>query len=107
MFIRYYLRKPRLDNFKSNIFDFISNIGERLIRLVNNNNKYEDSRQSFSEMTDSFQTTTDAFGSIITYRWHNGRIETIDYDPNRSDREDKRDLQIFEANFLCNVQENT
>ena len=107
IFIRYYLRKPRLDNFKSNLFDFISNIGERLIRLVNNNNKYEDSRQSFSELTDTFQTITDPFVSITTYRWHNGRIETINYDPSRSDRENKRDLQIFEANFLCNVQENT
>lgn len=107
VFIRYYLKKPRLDNFKSNIFDFMSNIGERLIRLINNNNKYEDSRQSFSELTDTFQTITDPFVSIITYRWHNGRIETIDYDPSRTDREDKRDLQIFEASFLCNVQENT
>ena len=81
--------------------------GERLIRLINNKNKYEDSVNTFSELDSTFATLADAFSSIVTYRWHNGRIENIDYDPSRSDREDKRDLQIFEADFLCNVMEIT
>ena len=54
-----------------------------------------------------FNLLSDVFSSIVTYRWHNGRIENIDYSPSRSDREDKRDLQIFEADFLCNVMEIT
>jgi len=105
--IRYYLRKPRLDNYRTNVFDFMADRGERLIRLMNNNTKYEDSINSFSEIDFNFAVLADAFSSIVTYRWHNGRIEGIDYNPSRSDREDKRDLQIFEADFLCNVMELT
>ena len=105
--IRYYLRKPRLDNYRTNVFDFMADRGERLIRLINNKNKYEDSINSFSEIDFNFNVLADAFSSIVTYRWHNGRIENIDYSPSRSDREDKRDLQIFEADFLCNVMELT
>ena len=105
--IRYYLRKPRLDNYRTNVFDFMADRGERLIRLINNKNKYEDSINSFSEIDFNFNVLADAFSSIVTYRWHNGRIENIDYSPSRSDREDKRDLQIFEADFLCNVMEIT
>ena len=81
--------------------------GERLIRLINNKNKYEDSVNSFSELDTTFGTLADVFSSIVTYRWHNGRIGNIDYDPSRSAKEDKRDLQIFEADFLCNVMEIT
>tara|TARA_R110000751_G_scaffold29079_2_gene75251 strand:- start:2575 stop:3099 length:525 start_codon:yes stop_codon:yes gene_type:complete len=105
--IRYYLRKPRLDNYRTNIFDFMSDRGERLIRLINNKNKYEDSINTFSEIDFTFGTLADVFSSIVTYRWHNGRIDNIDYNPSRSEREDKRDLQIFEADFLCNVMEIT
>ena len=107
IFIRYYLRKPRLINYRTNIFDYMSDIDKRLIRLINNNTKYEDSINSFSELDTNFGTLADVFSSIVTYRWHNGRISDIDYDPSRSDAEDKRDLQIFEANFLCNVMELT
>ena len=107
VFIRYYLRKPRLDNYRTNVFDFMSDRGERLIRLMNNNTKYEDSINSFAELDSNFGVLADEFSSIVTYRWHNGRISGIDYDPSRSDRENKRDLQIFEADFLCNVMELT
>jgi hypothetical protein len=81
--------------------------GERLIRLFNNNTKYEDSINTFSEIDFTFGTMADVFSSIVTYRWHNGKINAIDYDPSRSDREEKRDLQIFEADFTCNVMETT
>ena len=107
VFIRYYLRKPRLDNYRTNVFDFMADRGERLIRLLNNNTKYEDSINSFSEIDFNFNVLADEFSSIVTYRWHNGRISGIDYDPSRSDRENKRDLQIFEADFICNVMELT
>ena len=107
VFIRYYLRKPRLDNYRTNVFDFMADRGERLIRLMNNNTKYEDSINSFSEIDFNFNVLADAFSSIVTYRWHNGRINGIDYNPSRSARENKRDLQIFEADFLCNVMELT
>jgi len=107
VFIRYYLRKPRLDNYRTNVFDFMADRGERLIRLFNNNTKYEDSINTFSELDLAFGTLADPFGSIVTYRWHNGKINMIDYDPSRSDREEKRDLQIFEADFTCNVMETT
>ena len=107
VFIRYYLRKPRLDNYRTNVFDFMADRGERLIRLMNNNTKYEDSINSFSEIDFNFGVLADEFSSIVTYRWHNGRIDSIDYDPSRSAREDKRDLQIFEADFTCNVMELT
>ncbi|QDP55040.1 MAG: hypothetical protein Tp1111SUR768151_9 [Prokaryotic dsDNA virus sp.] len=105
--IRYYLRKPRLRNYRTNIFDYMSDRGERLTRLINNNTKYEDENNTFSELDLSFGTLADVFSSIVTYRWHNGRVESIDYDPVRTDAEDKRDLQIFEANFICNVMELT
>ena len=107
VFIRYYLRKPRLDNYRTNVFDFMADRGERLIRLINNKTKYEDSINSFSEIDFNFNVLADVFSSIVTYRWHNGRIDSIDYDPSRSDRENKRDLQIFEADFICNVMELT
>ena len=105
--IRYYLRKPRLINYRTSIFDYMSDRGERLTRLINNNTKYEDENNSFAELDLSFGTLADVFSSIVTYRWHNGRIESIDYSPSRSDSENKRDLQIFEANFICNVMELT
>ena len=105
--IRYYLRKPRLDNYRTNVFDFMADRGERLIRLINNKTKYEDSINSFSELDFNFGVLADVFSSIVTYRWHNARIDSIDYNPSRSGREDKRDLQIFEADFLCNVMELT
>ena len=107
VFIRYYLRKPRLDNYRTNVFDFMADRGERLIMLINNKTKYEDSINSFAELDFNFGVLADAFSSIVTYRWHNGRIDSIDYDPSRSDRENKRDLQIFEADFICNVMELT
>ena len=105
--IRYYLRKPRSINYRTSIFDYMSDRGERLTRLINNNTKYEDENNSFAELDLSFGTLADVFSSIVTYRWHNGRIESIDYSPSRSDSENKRDLQIFEANFICNVMELT
>jgi len=105
--IRYYLRKPRLDNYRTNVFDFMADRGERLIRLINNKTKYDDAINSFSELDFNFGVLADVFSSIVTYRWHNGRINNIDYSPSRSEREDKRDLQIFEADFLCNVMELT
>tara|TARA_R100000734_G_scaffold10322_1_gene7749 strand:- start:3659 stop:4183 length:525 start_codon:yes stop_codon:yes gene_type:complete len=105
--IRYYLRKPRLINYRTSIFDYMSDRGERLTRLINNNTKYEDENNSFAELDLPFGTLADVFSSIVTYRWHNGRIESIDYSPSRSDSENKRDLQIFEANFICNVMELT
>ena len=40
--IRYYLRKPRLINYRTSIFDYMTDRGERLTRLINNNTKYED-----------------------------------------------------------------
>ena len=107
VFIRYYLRKPRLIKYRTNIFDYLADKGERLTRLINNNTKYEDSINSFSELDLNFGTLADEFSSIVTYRWHNGRISDIDYDPSRSESEEKADLQIFEANFLCNVMELT
>ena len=105
--IRYYLRKPRLINYRTSIFDYLSDKGERLTRLINNNTKYEDENNTFSELDLPFGTLADVFSSIVTYRWHNARIAEIDYNPTRSESEDKRDLQIFEANFLCNVMELT
>ena len=105
--IRYYLRKPRLINYRTNIFDYMSDRGERLTRLINNNTKYEDENNSFSELDLPFGTLADVFSNIVTYRWHNARIENINYAPARSDSENKRDLQIFEANFICNVMELT
>ena len=107
VFIRYYLRKPRLRNYRTNIFDYMTDRGERLTRLINNNTKYEDAINTFSELDTNFGTLGDSFSSIVTYRWHNGRIEDINYSPSRSDSETKNDLQIFEANFLCNVMELT
>tara|TARA_Y100000004_G_C8870394_1_gene393046 strand:+ start:437 stop:961 length:525 start_codon:yes stop_codon:yes gene_type:complete len=107
VFIRYYLRKPRLINYRTSIFDYLADKGERLTRLINNNTKYEDSKNSFSELDLAFGTLADVFSSIVTYRWHNARIDNINYDPSRSASEDKRDLQIFEANFICNVMELT
>ena len=41
VFIRYYLRKPRLINYRQNIFEYMADRGERLIRLLNNNVKYD------------------------------------------------------------------
>ena len=79
--IRYYLRKPRLINYRTSIFDYMSDRGERLTRLINNNTKYEDENNSFAELDLSFGTLADS--------------------------ENKRDLQIFEANFICNVMELT
>ena len=29
----------------------------------------------------------------------------VDFDPDRTEKEDKKDLQIMEAEFLCNVME--
>ena len=107
VFIRYYLRKPRLINYRQNIFEYMADRGERLIRLLNNNVKYEDSVNTYSELDTTFGTLADTFSNIVTYRWHNGRISDINYDPSRSASEDRRDLQIFEANFLCNVMELT
>ena len=78
-----------------------------MTRLINNNTKYEDENNTFAELDLPFGTLADVFSSIVTYRWHNARIAEIDYNPTRSESEDKRDLQIFEANFLCNVMELT
>ena len=104
--IRYYIRKPRATNhFQVNIHKYLSDISERLIRLIDNKNKHEDTNIFFGEIVDTFGTLTDLFSDIIAYRWHNGRIININFDPDRTDKEDKKDLQIMEAQFLCNVME--
>ena len=104
--IRYYLRKPRgTGYYKSNVFDLLSRKSERLIRLIDINNKHQDADMFFGEVDLTFGTISEPFGNVIAYRWHNGRVENIDFDPPRTDKEDKRDLQIMEAQFLCNVME--
>jgi len=106
--IKYYIRKPRNTNhFQTNIHDFLSDKSERLIRLVDSNNKKQDENIFFGEYDQTFGTIADIFSNIISYRWHNGRITNIDFNPPRTPKEDKRDLQIMQADFLCNVMELT
>tara|TARA_Y100000593_G_C4311934_1_gene338837 strand:+ start:826 stop:1359 length:534 start_codon:yes stop_codon:yes gene_type:complete len=104
--IRYYIRKPRATNhFQTNIHEYLSDTSERLIRLIDNKNKHEDENIYFGEIADTFGEITDLFSDIIAYRWHNARISNVDFDPDRTEKEDKKDLQIMEAEFLCNVME--
>ena len=106
--LRYYVRKPRSTNhFQTNIHDYLSDKSERLIRLIDNNNKKDDQNVFFGELAILFSLIPDIFSDIISYRWHNARIASVDFDPPRTDKETKNDLQIMEAQFLCNVMEIT
>lgn len=104
--IRYYVRKPRSTNhFQTNIHNYLSDKSERLIRLIDSKNKHDDQNVFFGELDLTFGSIPDFFSDIIAYRWHNARIESVDFDPPRTDKETKNDLQIMEAQFICNVME--
>ena len=104
--IRYYVRKPRATNhFQTNIHDYFSDKSERLIRLIDSKNKHDDKNVFFGELDLTFSLIADIFSDIIAYRWHNARIESVDFNPARTANETKNDLQIMEAEFLCNVME--
>ena len=40
-----------------------------------------------------------------SYKWHDGQITNIDYQPDRGDEEDDSDLQIASIMFQCNSME--
>lgn len=74
----YRLTKGRFN--KSNNFEQLINFSDRIKRLVNNNSNYKPSS---------------------TYKWNDGVISSINYDPNLDDEE--IGYQVADLTFNCNV----
>ena len=101
--MRYYLQKGNYD--KHTHIDYITDTGERITRLFNDKRNPIATNELFQGIIAQFSEGNEQFGAMVAYTFHDGRIENVDYQPNRSDNEEKNDLHIVEFEFIGIVTE--
>lgn len=101
--IKYYLRKGNYD--KHSHIDYLTDIGERITRLFNDKSNATSTSDLFQGVLSQFSESNIAFGNMVAYTFHEGRIESVSYDPSRDDSEELEDLHIVEFEFLAIVTE--
>ena len=101
--IRYYLKKGNYG--KQSHIDFLTDIGERITRLFNDKSNASSVSELFQGILTQFSQMNDAFQSAVAYSFHDGRIESLSYQPDRDESEENPELHIVEFEFLAVVTE--
>jgi len=101
--LRYYLQKGNYG--KHTHIDYLTDTGERVARLFNDKRNATATSELFQGIISQFSESDESFGAMVAYTFHDGRIEDISYQPNRSESEDKSDLHIVEFEFIGIVTE--
>jgi hypothetical protein len=101
--IRFYLQKGNYD--KHTHIDYLTDTGEKITRLFNDKNNPTSTNELFQGIISQFSESNIAFGSLVAYTFHDGRIENVNYQPDRSDVEEKSDLHIIDFEFIGIVTE--
>ena len=101
--IRYYLQKGNYD--KHTHIDYLTDTGERVARLFNDKRNPTSTNELFQGIISQFSESNEAFGDMVAYTFHDGRIENIAYQPDRQDNEEKSDLHIIDLDFIGIVTE--
>ena len=101
--IKYYLRKGNYE--KHTHIDYLTDTGERIARLFNDKSNADSTNALFQGIIAQFVDSNVAFGALVAYTFHDGRIQDISYQPSRSDKEERSELHIVEFEFLAIVTE--
>ena len=101
--IRYYLRKGNYG--KQTHLDFLTEIGERIQRLFNDKSNATSVNDLFQGILLDFSQMNSTFEQSVAYSFHDGRIETLSYQPDRDESEENPELHILEFEFLAVVTE--
>ena len=101
--IRYYLRKGNYE--KHTHIDYLTDTGERIARLFNDKSNPSSTNELFQGIIGQFSESNAQFGAMVAYTFHDGRVQDIDYSPDRSDAEELNDLHIIEFEFIGIVTE--
>lgn len=101
--IRYYLRKGNYG--KLTHLDFMTDIGERIQRLFNDKSNASSVNDLFQGIITQFSQLQSTFEQSVAYSFHDGRIETLTYQPDRDESEEISELHILEFEFLAVVTE--
>lgn len=101
--IRYYLQKGNYG--KHSHLDYLTDTGEKITRLFNDKNNPTSTNELFQGIIAQFSESNISFGKLVAYTFHDGRIENVTYNPDRSDSEEKSDLHIVEFEFIGIVTE--
>ena len=101
--LRYYLKKGNYE--KHTHLDYLTSIGERLTRLFNDKQNATSTNDLFQGVLSQFSESTGSFAQNIAYTFHDGRIDSIDYQPNKSEAEEIENLNVIELTFLAVVTE--
>ena len=101
--IRYYLRKGNYG--KLTHLDFLTDTAERIQRLFNDKSNATSVNDLFQGILSQFSQLQSSFESSVAYSFHDGRIETLTYQPDRDESEENTELHIVEFEFLAVVTE--
>lgn len=101
--IRYYLYKGNYG--KHTHLDVLTNIGERITRLFNDKSNATSVNDLFQGVLSQFSQAQDTFASAVAYSFHDARIESTSYQPDRDESEESSELNILEFEFLAVVTE--
>tara|TARA_B100001939_G_C16833160_1_gene569625 strand:- start:247 stop:759 length:513 start_codon:yes stop_codon:yes gene_type:complete len=101
--IRYYLKKGNYG--KVTHLDLLTNVGERITRLFNDKSNATSVNDLFQGVLAQFSQSQDSFADAIAYSFHDGRIESTTYQPDRDESEESSELHIVEFEFLAVVTE--
>jgi len=101
--ISYYLQKGNYE--KHTHLDYLTDMGEKITRLFNDKTNAVSTNDLFQGIISQFSESNQAFGSMVAYTFHDGRIENVDYQPDRNDDEEMEDLNIVKFEFIATVTE--
>ena len=102
--IRFYMN--RLSFQRNTHSNYLSNIAERMLRLIKNNPAPTREETSFSTLTDRFALSEDYWNLFTTYLYHNAIVGDVNYNPNLTDEEENRpDNYIINFAFSCTSSE--
>jgi len=101
--IKYFLRKGNYG--KHTHIDFLTDIGERITRLFNDKRNASSINELFQGVLSQFVESQGTFAGAIAYSFHDGRIESVNYQPDKDDSEDFDDLHIVDFDFNCVITE--
>lgn len=101
--IKYYLHKGNYG--KNTHIDFLTDIGERITRLFNDKSNASSVNDLFQGILAQFSQAQSTFENSVAYTFHDGRIESLSYQPDRDESEENTELHIVEFEFLAVVTE--
>ena len=102
--IRFYMN--RLGFQRNTHSNYLSNIAERMLRLIKNNPSPLRDETIFSTLTDRFALSEDYWNLLTSYLYHNAIVGDVDYNSALTDEEENRpDNYVINFAFSCTSSE--